>query len=153
MSLLVSIPRISTAYLDKLIETRRLVISVCGDKIVVQEESKELNRIGGMPFRIQVETDTIYDVTCGHPVKVFGIPTLNSKQGSHIHSILLTKAKVTIITKDEADLSYNHSVDTYFTQNILNYLRCDTREELNTILRKHVNEEGFDLVVKKNRKS
>ena len=34
-----------------------------------------------------------------------------------------------------------------------NDLRCDTREELNTILRKHVNEEGFDLVVKKNRKS
>lgn len=149
MSIILPIPRISSVHIGKLVETRGLLIRLSDDFLVVQEKSKQLDQIGGFPYRINVKSDTVYDLQCGLYIKVIGTVSSYSKKGSNTHTLYLNDSQVTIISEDEADLTSDHSTETFFTESSFKDFHFPTQQELIDALQYHANSEGFKLSVRK----
>lgn len=149
MSIILPIPRITSVQIGKLVETRGLLIRLSNDFLVIQEKSKQLDQIGGFPYRINVKADAIYDLQCGFYIKAIGTVSTYSRQGSNAHTLYLNDSQITVISEDEADLTSDHSTETFFTSSSLQDLKFPTQQELIDALQYHANSEGFRLSIRK----
>ena len=66
-------------------------------------------------------------------------------QGTSKDLLYLDGFRLDLITNEEADLSCEHLVSSYFTQDIISNLKDEDPENLISILKSHANEEGFTL--------
>ena len=141
---LIPIPRVSAEHLDKTIETRGLVRWYQNNHLLLQEKSKSLDSLGGIPMSIHVAYDG--EITPGFYIKVIGEVKIKKSRGTATSQLMIQAADLSIISEDEADLSRNLMTETFFTTGSLEDVKADTAKDLIAKLKAHANEEGFDLV-------
>lgn len=74
------IPQVMSGYIDKLIETRGLVVLFRAGLIKLQEKSSVINKTGTLPLSILVEVSKETVVQVGDYVKVIGVPQIKRKR-------------------------------------------------------------------------
>lgn len=120
---LIPIPRVSAEHLDKTIETRGLVRWYQNNHLLLQEKSKSLDSLGGIPMSIHVAYDG--EITPGFYIKVIGEVKIKKSRGTATSQLMIQAADLSIISEDEADLSRNLMTETFFTTGSLEDVKAD----------------------------
>lgn len=139
------IPQVMSGYIDKLIETRGLVVLFRAGLIKLQEKSSVINKTGTLPLSILVEVSKETVVQVGDYVKVIGVPQIKKKKGSSAAQIIIQCQEIVIISDDEADISINQA-NSFFVPENLKEIIADSAIDLIQKLKTKATEEGFKLV-------
>ena len=140
------IPQVMSGYIDKLIETRGLVVLSKVGLIKLQEKSSVINKTGTLPLSILVEVSKETVVNVGDYVKIIGVPQIKKSKGSSAAQIIIQCQEIVIISDDEADLSKSQEANSFFVPENLKEIIADSAIDLIQKLKTKANEEGFKLV-------
>ena len=108
------IPQVMSGYIDKLIETRGLVVLSKVGLIKLQEKSSVINKTGTLSLSILVEVSKETVENVGDYVKIIGVPQIKKSKGSSAAQIIIQCQEIVIISDDEADLSKSQEANSFF---------------------------------------
>ena len=134
-AILLPIPRITSIFINEMIETRGIVVSYKESLLILKEYSKELERTNSIAFHINVIFKNRQNVEVGSFVKIKAYPKVMVHQGTSKDLLYLDGFRLDLITKEEAGLSCEHLVSSYFTQDIISNLKDEDPENLISILK------------------